>query len=154
MNIENQKLKSLLYQKCIEYADERINRIQSALDAAGESGNDETKSSSGDKHETGRAMMQLEQEKNSKQLFEAMELKKMLNKINPNQKSLTASLGSLVITNKGNFYISISGGKIEIDAAVYFAVSPLSPIGTKLKGLSKTARFDFNGQAYEIEQIY
>ena len=148
-----QQIKLQLYNKCVDYTEQRLNNIQSAIDAANESGNDETKSSAGDKHETGRAMMQLEQEKNAKQLVETLELKKLLDRINPNQNSQTTALGSLVITNKEKFYISISAGKIVIDSEIYFAVSPTSPIAIRLIGLKANQEMNFNGSVYSIKQI-
>jgi len=149
----DQQLKLQLYNKCVDYVEQRISHIQCAIEAVSESGNDETKSSAGDKHETGRAMMQLEQEKNSKQLHETLELKKMLDKIMPNQKSQTVALGSIVITNKEKFYISISAGKITINAETYYAVSPTSPIAIKLIGLTINQEINFNGSLYAIQQI-
>lgn len=150
---KNQQLKFQLYNKCVDYMDQRISHIQAAIDAVSESGNDETKSSAGDKHETGRAMMQLEQEKNAKQLNETLELKKVLDRINPNQQSQVAALGSLVITNKEKFYISISAGKINIDTEIYYAVSPTSPIALKLIGLKVNQEINFNGSSYSILDI-
>jgi transcription elongation GreA/GreB family factor len=150
---KNQQLKFQLYTKCVDYVNQRMSHIQAAIDAASESGNDETKSSAGDKHETGRAMMQLEQEKNAKQLIETLELKKLLDRINPNQQSQTAALGSLVITNKEKFYISISAGKLMIDSEIYFAVSPTSPIALKLIGLTADQEMNFNGSLYSIKDI-
>jgi hypothetical protein len=147
------KIKSQLYNECMNYMQQRVKHAQQAFDDASESGNDETKSSAGDKHETGRAMMQIEQEQNAKQLHEAAELKKAFDKINPEQESRVAVLGSLIVTNKGNFYISISAGKIIIDDKIYFAVSPLSPIALKLLGVVKKQEIDFNGQHYAIEEV-
>jgi transcription elongation GreA/GreB family factor len=143
----------LLYQKCLEYADQRIEAIQKAIDEAVESANDDTKSSSGDKHETGRAMAQLEQEKGSKHLNEALEFKSVLQKINPEQKSDKILLGSLVYTNKGSFYIAVAAGKISIGDQVFFAVSSASPIALKLIGLSKNDILNFNGNNFTIEEI-
>jgi hypothetical protein len=147
------KIKSLLYDYCVEYVSMRIAHVQTAIDAASESGNDETKSSAGDKHETGRAMMQLEQEKNSKQSFEVLELKKMLEKINPLQDSKTVIFGSLVITDKGSFYISIGVGKIIIDNIIYYAISPLSPLGMVLIGGKQGNKINFNSQIYTIKEV-
>jgi transcription elongation GreA/GreB family factor len=147
------ELKIKLYNKCVEFSDQRLYNIQIAIASSTESGNDETKSSAGDKHETGRAMMQLEQEYNSAQLLEALELKKNISKIDPNQHSSTIKPGSLVITNKGVFYISISAGKIQIGDVVYYAVSPVSPIAAILMGMSANQEIDFNGQLFKIISI-
>lgn len=151
--INSKEIKIQLYSKCLKYVEQRIENAQLAIDNATDSGNDETKSSAGDKHETGRAMAQLEQEKSGKQLHEALELKKMLNKISVDQESKMVSLGSLVITNNGNFYISISIGKIIVDNITYYAISPVTPVATLLMGNKKNDTFNFNSQSYIIENI-
>lgn len=86
--------------------------ISKAIEHAQLAANEETKSSAGDKYETGRAMMQLEIEKQSVQLAEAMKLKHVLSQINPEKTTETIQSGSLVFTDQGNFYISISAGKL------------------------------------------
>jgi transcription elongation GreA/GreB family factor len=150
----NPSLKALLHNKCEQYIEQRLSTVQTAIAAAAESGNDETKSSAGDKHETGRAMMQLEQEKNSRQLMEVQELQKLLNKIEPTQNATVVAPGSLVITDKGAFYIAISAGKLTVDGSTYFAVSPTSPIAMKLIGLKVGDKMEFNGVKYSVQELY
>lgn len=147
------ELKSQLYNKCLEYVEQCISNVQVAINSFAESSKDETKSSAGDKHETGRAMAQLEQEKSGKQLQEALELKNMLLKINPDQRSTSISLGSIVLTDKGNFYISIAAGKILIDTEIYFAVSPASPIAKAFIGGILNQAINFNGLSYIIKAV-
>jgi hypothetical protein len=60
---ETAALKTKLLTLCIKYVDDRISATQQAIQSAQASANEETKSSSGDKYETGRAMAQLEIEK-------------------------------------------------------------------------------------------
>ena len=146
-------LKQKLHQQCIQYVDQRILNIRSVLNNATESANDETKSSAGDKHETGRAMAQLEQEKGAKQLSEALNLRNELLKIDPEKSSLVVSKGSVVITNEGNFYISIAAGKIMIENDIYFAISPESPLASNIAGLLKTQSVSFNNKQYTILSI-
>ncbi len=147
-------IKNQLFNKCLEYVDHRIKNAKEALDAAKEAGNEETKSSAGDKYEVGRAMMQQEIENNELQLGEAYKLKKALNLINPAEDCQTVKLGSLVLTTNGNFYISISLGKLSIDSDDYFAISPLTPIGIKLSGLKKGDKMTFNKKDYLIQGVY
>lgn len=151
--MESKDIKLALYNKCLEYVEEQIKHIQEAINAAKESGNDETKSSAGDKHETGRAHMQLEQEKNSKQLNEVLMLRQGLAKIDPKVNSDKIVPGSLVITNQGNFYISISAGKINIIGKDYFSVSPASPIALNFAGKKAGDNIVFNGKEYRIEEV-
>ncbi len=146
-------LKQRLYNHCLFYIDQRIANATDALNSAKESANNETKSSSGDKHETGRAMAQLEQEKAAKMISQANHLKQILNKIQPNYNSKDIALGSLVITNRGAYYIAISAGKIIIDQKEYYAISTNSPIGIKLIENPKKSSFQLNDIIYQIEDI-
>ena len=56
-------LKKQLYLFCVDYVESKLTNLQSALASAREAVSDDSKSTAGDKHETGRAMAQLEQEK-------------------------------------------------------------------------------------------
>jgi len=115
--------------------------------------NDDTKSSAGDKYETGRAMMQQEKDRNTIQLNEANKLMVALTGIGTKGKPATAEPGSLVITNNGKFYIAISAGSLVIDGETYFAISAASPIGLKFKGLKAGNEFTLNGKLYKIEAV-
>ena len=152
MNDLNQ-LKPQLYQECKTIIDERISSLKNILQETQNAANNETKSSAGDKHETGRAMAQLETEKLNAQLGEALKVKQTLATINPIQLASNIVLGSVVFTNKGNFYIAISIGKIEIDNEQFFAISPASPIGKLLLTKKEKESFSFNGNTYIINTI-
>ncbi len=147
------KLKEQLYLLCMDYVEKRISNLQGAILVAKESANDDSKSSAGDKHETGRAMAQLEQEKSGYQLKEAQELKNNLEKININTVSKSVQLGSIVITDKGNFFVSIPVGKLILDSQTYYAISLSSPIGVKVKNLTKKDAFEMNNIVYKILEI-
>ncbi len=147
-------LKKLLFKKCTEIVNEKINHINTALKEAQDAANNETKSSAGDKHETSRAMAQLETEKLTNQLTEALKLLTVLAKVNLSTNNKTIALGSLVVTNKNNFYISISLGKLTIDNETIFAISTLSPIGKLLLTKKEGTTFNFNSKNYTISKIY
>ena len=146
-------IKQQLYASCLEFVEKRIAAAQEAIAIAQQSANEETKSSAGDKYETGRAMAQLEIEKNSAQLAESLKLKQALEKIDVDQKGDTVRVGSLVKTTHGNFYLAISAGQFTINNEPYFAISPVSPIGQKLIGLHVEHRFSFNNRDYSVLQI-
>lgn len=146
-------LKQQLYTLCKNFIDQRIANAQEAIKNATESANDDTKSSAGDKHETGRAMAHLEQEKSANQLNEALELQATLQKINPKIISKTAQVGSIVLTDKGDFFICIPAGKLELNKQIYFAISVGSPIGMRIKDLSKNQQFEFNNSVYNIIDV-
>src|SRR5688572_1733287 len=103
-----QHIKQQLYDHCQAYLSQRIETAREAMSDAQAAANDETKSSAGDKYETGRAMAQLEIEKNSVQLAESVRLKRLLDAIKIDKQSLVVQPGSLVITQQSNFFIAIS----------------------------------------------
>lgn len=146
-------MKLLLYQHCLTYINSCIHNAQLAINDASQSGNNETKSSAGDKHETGRALLQLEQEKNTRQLYEAIALKEKLLRINPHHSAETIGLGSLVLTTNGNFYIAIAAGKIEVNEKNYVSISSSSPVAIKLWGKKMTDKIEMSGRFYEILSV-
>lgn len=146
-------LKKALYNSCfnfIEQREETINRIINSNKSALTS---ETKSSAGDKHETGRAMLQLEMEKTSQQLDGIHDMRLILSKVMIDDISEIIRLGSVVITNRGNYFLAISAGEINISGSKYFAVSTASPIGKLLLGKRVGNAFVFNHQ-YVIQEVF
>ncbi len=147
------KIKEKLLQACRNFAEEKLQTIQNTLSELSDSVGSDSKSTAGDKHETGRAMLHLEQEKAGEQLQQAQDTLRAIHKISIQKASTKIVAGSLVITNRGNFFIAISAGKITIDKVDYYAVSPKAPIAQKLIGLSKNEKVKFNGVDYSIEHI-
>ena len=146
-------LKEELYKQCLDYVKKRMDAAEQGIKEAQQASKDDTKSSAGDKYETGRAMMQQETDRNMGQLNEANKLKVALNSISTAGSPAVADAGSVVITNNGNFYLAISAGSILVDGDVYFAVSPASPIGLKLKGQKVGGEFSLNGKVYKVERV-
>ncbi|MCB0587947.1 MAG: hypothetical protein KDD06_21830 [Phaeodactylibacter sp.] len=150
---ERQQIKIKLYEHCLEQVATRIQTARTALEAAQEAGNNETRSSAGDKYETGRAMMQMEQEKYKVQLLKAMELKNQLVQLRPGRPAEIVQAGALVLTDKGNFYLSAGLGKISLEREVFFAISLESPLGKQMRGKRKGERFAFRGKEYLIGAV-
>lgn len=146
-------IKEQLYALCITYVRTRMHAAEQAIAEAQQSANNDTKSSAGDKYETGREMAQQETNRNLSQLNEANKLMVALQQISAAGKAATAEAGSLVTTNNGAFYIAISAGSLQLDGMSYFAVSPASPIGLQLKGKSAGDKFALNGKNYVIEAV-
>jgi hypothetical protein len=146
-------IKQQLYNQCIAYIKNRMSEAEHAFKDAEKAQNDDTKSSAGDKYETGRAMMQQEKDRNTIQLNEANKLMVALNLVSTKGTSKIAENGSLVITDNGKFYIAISAGALVVDGESYFAVSAASPIGIKLKGLKAGDGFVLNGKGYRVLEV-
>jgi len=146
-------VKKELYKKCLSFIDNRLLTIQNTISEIQESLVSETKSSAGDKHETGRAMLQLEREKAGHQLAEAQKTQGILQKINPNTTHQHIVLGSVVYTTKQNYYIAISAGEIEIDNTVFYAISPFTPIAKVLLGKEKNTTISFRSSTFVISKV-
>ena len=153
MNKKGTDLKKSLYKSCVEFVDQREETINVIITSNHNALTSETKSSAGDKHETGRAMLQLEIEKASQQLDGIHEMRLILSKISIDDISEVIKLGSVVITNHANYFLAISAGEINILGIKYFAVSTASPIGKLLLSKSKGNAFDFNHK-YVIQEVY
>ena len=146
-------IKESLYNHCMQYVVERIERIQNEIDTYQAAANEETKSSAGDKYETGRAMAQLEIERNSVQLREAEKLKSVLQSIVPGNSTDVVVPGSLITTSKGVFYLAISIGEVMLNQQNHFIISSDSPIGKLLLGKRAGEEIVWRNVVYKIESI-
>lgn len=145
-------LKEELYELCVDFVDSRLSTIQQTIESNKKALTSETKSSAGDKHETGRAMLQLEMEKAGQQLQDVQKMKETLVKINLKETEVI-SLGSLVETNLGTYFISISAGQLLIENRTYFAISTSSPIGKLLLGKKEGQSLVWNGRKINIHSV-
>lgn len=147
-------LKQQLYKLCSEYVAKRLRTVEHIMASNKKSLEDETKSSAGDKHETGRAMLQLEMEKASQQLQEIQVLYDILDKIHTTTNtSKTIHLGSVIYTNYMNYYVSISAGALVVNRITFYAISVASPIGRALLGKHEGDRISFNNQTIEVLNV-
>jgi transcription elongation GreA/GreB family factor len=147
-------LKQQLHHQCLQIVDSKIGDLQQAIHAIQSDAREETKSSAGDKYETGRAMMQIEVEKLSVQLGEFVKSRKVLDTIDPLKTLSVIQLGSLVITGSGNYYVSISAGTMRADGRDFFCISPASPIGALLIGKKSGDEFSFRNQKINILEVF
>lgn len=132
--MQKQEIKKALLHICHKHLTARREAVQHTLDNVALSLREETKSSAGDKHETGRAMLQLERENAGKQLAEIEKLETIFNRISTDVSIDPVHLGSVVITNNANYFISIPVGEIDIDETHYYAIGVRAPIGQLLMG--------------------
>ncbi|QMV67583.1 3-oxoacyl-ACP synthase [Sphingobacterium paramultivorum] len=135
---------------------ERITMIESALETARDSSNDDTKSSAGDKYETSREMIQQDINRYQKQLLEANKDLQQLISIESLQNDVmdVARLGTLVQTNVGLYLIATSIGAVKIGANNIFVISPASPIGQLLIEKKIGDSFVFNNVNQKVIAIY
>ena len=146
-------VKQELYTFCKTFVEDRIKRVQSQIKEVQMALATETKSSAGDKHETGRAMLQLEREKLGQQLVDAEKMMQLLYSVDIFSKKNTACLGSLVKTTGANYFLAISAGEYKAGPENYYCISLNTPIGIMLLGKSVGEAIRFNTSAIEILEI-
>jgi len=146
-------LKEALYNSCLEIVNERQVTIQATFSGIQEAMLSETKSSAGDKHETGRAMLQLEREKLGNQLLEIQKVKEILFKVDPKLEVSQGCLGSIMYTSKANYFISVSVGEISINNEQFYAIATNTPIGKLILGKKVGDIITFREQSFVIEKV-
>jgi transcription elongation GreA/GreB family factor len=122
------------------------NELQKSLE-------NESKNSAGDKHETGRAMLHLEQEKIQHQWNEIKELSIRLKRLNTLDKKEVIGLGSFIETEGDYFFIGVGLGKQIIEDKIVYCVALEAPIGQQLIGKKVGEMILFNGFSQKIKAI-
>ncbi|MDO5986860.1 3-oxoacyl-ACP synthase [Flavivirga amylovorans] len=147
------KIKEDLYSQCLDAINDRYRTVQNTINEIQVSLTSETKSSAGDKHETGRAMLQLEREKAGSQLAEIQKIKEILFKMDISKTLKVVGLGSVVFTSQANYFIAISTGKLIVDGVQFYAISPSTPIGQLLIGKTVGDKVVFREQKFLVNLI-
>lgn len=140
-----------LIQSISQKLSEKIENFEKLISETRASSND-TKSSMGDKYETGREMLQQEINNLQVQLNEILKQKDFLKTVlpKPNDK---AEKGAIVKTEKGLFFISVSLGEIKIDNEKIICISPESPLAKAMNGKQKGDTSSLNNMSQKIIEI-
>lgn len=147
------QLKKQLFEFCQTFVDQKIDLTQQAIQEIQEEANKETKSSAGDKYETGRAMLHLEKDKHSRQLATYLQLKQTLQLVQAEYNTQKVGLGSLVYTSIGHFYIAISAGKYTETTQEIHCISLASPIGQALANCKAEESILFRDKKISILEV-
>ncbi|WP_312901739.1 hypothetical protein [Chryseobacterium taichungense] len=131
---------------------EKIQKFENLIESTRASNND-TKSSMGDKYETGREMLQQEINNLQRQLNETLGQQTVLQKINV-EPCTKVQNGALVQTDKGLFYIAVAAGELILDNQKVITISPESPLAKSMTALSKGQSFSLNNVPQIIKEIW
>ncbi len=147
-------VKAELLSLCRDFIEEKSSTLQSEYSIYRESAANETKSTAGDKHDTSKSMMQLEQEKLGKQLAELQRQKKIVSGIDPLKVCSRVEFGCVIETDNGNFFMSVAAKEFVLNNKTYLAISMQSPLGAAM--LNKRVNEDvvYNTKRYKILSIY
>ena len=145
--------KSDLLQHLRTFLLEKLDIVQQEIDPMRSSFTSDTKSSAGDKHEVGRAMVQQELDKLEEQRAKLIALQQELARVPLERTFDRVAFGSLVETDQGTYFVAIGLGRIEFNGGHCFAISLASPIGQALKDERVGDKIIFNGKIITIARI-
>lgn len=132
---------------------QRIHALKAELATTLDARNSDTKSSAGDKHEVGRAMVQQELDQLEAQLAKTQAMQQELARVPLDRNYDRVAFGSLVTTDQGCYFIAIGLGAVEVDGEACYVISLASPIGQALKDKCAGEVIDFNGKRITVEGI-
>ena len=146
------QMKSELLEIIHQKISEKIQKLEQLI-AETRASNNDTKSSMGDKYETSREMLQQEINHLQIQLNEHLKSQKILKNINPNPHKIV-TLGSLVETEKGMFFVAISLGELSFNQEKIFVISAESPLAKAMNGKKVGETFIVNNLSQTIKNIW
>ena len=150
--VKTYQMKSELLEIIHQKISEKIQKLEQLI-AETRASNNDTKSSMGDKYETSREMLQQEINNLQIQLNEHLKSQQILKNINPNPHKIV-TLGSLVETEKGKFFIAVSLGELSFNQEKIFVISAESPLAKAMNGKKTGESFVVNNLSQIIKNIW
>lgn len=144
--------KDQVHRACRELLTVRLGELQSQIDELKESLRSETKSSAGDKHETGRAMIQLEQERLGSQFSAMLKQLELLDRL-PKEPCDRIVLGALARVSGTWYYFSTGIGSVHVEGEPVMAIGLASPLAQAVKGMATGSSVQFRDQLLRVEEV-
>jgi hypothetical protein len=152
--MSSKALKESIYQYCTSLLTEKRKSLELQIHALRQDLQSESKSTAGDKHETGRAMLQLEMEKLGARHLSVQRELQLLERINTSRESDTLQSGSLALINGSWFFVSIGLGKIDYQGIAVFCLAPSAPLAQSILGKRLGEKAHFRGKTLHIEELW
>ena len=152
----SETLKIALKHHCLRLLEKQASDMQEALDEIHLALEEETKSSVGDKYETSRAQLQIEQKRMDQQMAHIVSQHKALKELNhdPHRVIDEGSLVTLTLADKAiNLYIGVALGAVVFNDVPWQIISELSPLAQALKGKKAGESFSFQGKTCTVQAV-
>lgn len=146
-------IKSDAHESCVQVLQDRLHALQTELDALKTALGSESKSSAGDKHETGRAMIQLEQERLGGQYTASRKQLELLQRLSIAPCNHIV-LGALARINEEWYYFATGLGTVDVKAHKIIVLGLTSPLAQALKGMMVGSSTQFRDQLFRVQEIY
>lgn len=132
---------------------ERLDVLDAEISSTRSAFTSDTKSSAGDKHEVGRAMVQQELDKLEEQRSKLIGHQQEIDRVPLDRNYEQVSFGCLVSTDQGTYFIAIGLGAVEVGGSTLYVISLASPMGQALKDRRPGDLLTFNGKAIKVLNI-
>ncbi len=142
-----------VHETMVRLLTEKLKQARLDFALAKESRDSDTKSSAGDKYETGREMMQREMDKLSASIDTYQKQLVSMQTITTTKPQDRIGIGSLIETNFEKYYLSIGLGAIPCGTEIVYAISPESPLGELMKGKREGDRIELRGRKITINHL-
>lgn len=146
-------IKTAVYHHCESYLRQKAKGYLSQDQSLLESLDSEGKSSAGDKHETGRAMIQLEREKLAQQRERNDQDIKTLDALKNKTTTVHIAPGALVNTSLASYFLAVPADAFSHNDKKIYCISPQSPIGQLLLGKKAGEFFSFRGNSIKVLEV-
>ena len=146
-------IKTAVYHHCESYLRQKAKGYLSQDQSLLESLDSEGKSSAGDKHETGRAMIQLEREKLAQQRERNDQDIKTLDALKNKTTTVHIAPGALVNTSLASYFLAVPADAFSHNDKKIYCISPQSPIGQLLLGKKAGESFSFRGNSIKVLEV-
>lgn len=154
--MEESKLaeKQRILSECLRLQKAIVENARKAVNDAQESANEGDDSTEEKLYNSYREEMQNKRDMFARQFSIAVDDLNNLNQIVTSKEYKQAEFGSIVVTDTGTYFISISLGQVKVDGKTIFAVSALAPIYRAFEGKKKGDSYTFQGKALKIKEIF
>ncbi len=146
-------LKEEIYKASVAQTDAKIKELKTDIKSLRDALTNDTKSSAGDKYETGTEMIQIEISKLVSQLAKQNKTAELLMTLSGDHTHTYVKNGSLIKTNVAIYFIGASLGKMIVNDTTVYCVSIVSPIGQKLLSKKVGDSIEMNGKQEILELV-
>lgn len=131
-----------------------MKEARAAMEELSSSLGKETKSTAGDKHETGRAMVQREMEQAGGRLARCEAMQAVASRLDLDRARTSVGPGAIVVSGDAKLLIGVGLGPFEVPGVGRFqAISANAPIAMALAGGQAGERREFRGRPWVIESV-
>lgn len=149
--VDNKSLKNSLLDACIEKQQQMVQTAREYMISIQESALSER--SNEEMTDSFTAQCQNEQSMYARRMHEATGVLTILERVKGVRKGHGIGFGSLVITDKMNFFVAASMGDFDLDGKKYFIISTQTPIFEAMEGKEPGDSFSFRGRNYKIIDV-